>query len=106
MTDDVTAISEETSAEAETVAAAAEEQTASLANVSHTATSLSDRARDLSDALSAFEVDAEPTAAIAIDAGGVEREWPADDEYTVDSSAVDSTGEELEGRAGDWPEPQ
>ncbi|WP_049898927.1 methyl-accepting chemotaxis protein [Natrinema sp. J7-1] len=106
MTDDVTAISEETSAEAETVAAAAEEQTASLADVSHTATSLSDRARDLSDALSAFAVDAEPPAAIAIDAGGVEREWPANDEYTVDSSAVDSTGEALEGRAGDRPEPQ
>ncbi|ELY82504.1 methyl-accepting chemotaxis protein [Natrinema pallidum] len=101
MTDDVTAISEETSAEAETVAAAAEEQTSSLVAVSHTATSLSDRARELSDALSAFEVTTEPT-----DAGETERESPVDDEYAVDSGAVDSTAESSEGRAGDRPEPQ
>ncbi|ELY84665.1 methyl-accepting chemotaxis protein [Natrinema altunense] len=99
MTDDVTAISEETSAEAETVAAAAEEQTSSLVEVSHTATSLSDRAQALSDALSAFEVAAEPTDAVAIGAGETELELPANDDYAVDSGAVDSTGESSEGRA-------
>ncbi|WP_049914181.1 methyl-accepting chemotaxis protein [Haloterrigena salina] len=66
MTDDVTAIGEETSAEAETVAAAAEEQTSSLVTVSHTATSLSERARELSDALSTFEVTDEPDADAAL----------------------------------------
>ncbi len=95
MTDDVTAISEETSAEAETVAAAAEEQTSSLITVSHTATSLSERAQDLSDALSTFEVTAEPDAELepangegddAVAADAAESTADGTDEASTDGS--------------------
>lgn len=68
MTDDVTAISEETSAEAETVAAAAEEQTASVVDVSRNAETLSERARELSDLLSSFDVSSD----VSIDASSVD----------------------------------
>ncbi|RZV12197.1 methyl-accepting chemotaxis protein [Natrinema hispanicum] len=99
MTDDVTAISEETSAEAETVAAAAEEQTSSLVEVSHTATSLSEQARELSDALSAFEVDAELAGPDAIESETMapNAELPAADDYVVDSTVPDDASTDVDG---------
>ena len=99
MTDDVTAISEETSAEAETVAAAAEEQTSSLVEVSHTATSLSEQARELSDALSAFEVDAELAGPDAIESETMapNAELPAADDYVVDSTVSDDASTDVDG---------
>jgi len=122
MTDDVTAISEETSAEAETVAAAAEEQTSSLVAVSHTATSLSEQARELSDALSAFEVNAELAGPEAIESETLapNAELPAADDYVVDSTvpddastddygdttAADEDGPASPSREFDWTSPQ
>ncbi|ELZ25818.1 methyl-accepting chemotaxis protein [Natrinema limicola] len=109
MTDDVTAISEETSAEAETVAAAAEEQTSSLVEVSHTATSLSEQARELSDALSAFEVDAELAGPDAIESETMapNAELPAADDYVVDSTVSDDASPDVDGDtvAADEDEP-
>ncbi|SDC99042.1 methyl-accepting chemotaxis protein [Natrinema hispanicum] len=109
MTDDVTAISEETSAEAETVAAAAEEQTSSLVAVSHTATSLSEQARELSDALSAFEVNAELAGPEAIESETLapNAELPAADDYVVDSTVPDdaSTDDYGDTTAADEDEP-
>ncbi|WP_049929006.1 methyl-accepting chemotaxis protein [Halopiger goleimassiliensis] len=67
MTDDVTAISEETAAEAETAATAAEEQASSIRDVSSAATALSEQARELAGAVSAFEVSTDLESATETD---------------------------------------